>query len=65
MKVKSLDRPTPITKIHDSPLFEEIQGCEFPRKFSSPTFNYYSNVSVQFNTSDPSGTRWWSTPAMI
>ena len=45
MEAMSLDHPTPITKIHDSPLSEEIQGCEFPRKFSTPSFEYYFRVS--------------------
>jgi len=32
-------------KISDSPLCKEILECEFPKKFSTPTFDYYSGVS--------------------
>jgi len=45
MEAKSLGHPPLIAKIHDSPLFEEIQRCKFQRKFSTPTFDYYSGVS--------------------
>ena len=30
------------TKILDFPLSEEIEECEFSRKFSTPTFDHYS-----------------------
>ena len=42
VKAKSLDHPSPIIKIHNYPLFKR---CEFLRKFSITTFNYYSRVS--------------------
>ena len=32
-------------KISDSPLSEEILECEFSRKFSTLTFDYYSGVT--------------------
>ena len=33
------------SKISDSPLSEEILECEFSRKFSTATSDYYSRVS--------------------
>ena len=33
------------TKIYDSPLSKEILKCVLLRKFSTPTFDYYSEVS--------------------
>ena len=34
-----------VSKVLDSPLFEGIMECEFPRKFSDPTFDYYFGAS--------------------
>ena len=45
VEAKSLDHPSSIIKINDSPLSKEIQRCEFPRKFSTHTFDYYCGVS--------------------
>jgi len=45
-EAKLQSRPTPsAVKVSDSPLSKEIQKCEFPKKFSTLTFNYYSRVS--------------------
>jgi len=32
-------------RVSDSPLSEEILECEFPRKFATLTFEYYSETS--------------------
>ena len=40
-----LDHPITTTKIHESLLSKEIQDYEFPKKFFTPTFDYYSRVS--------------------
>jgi len=44
-EARLLDHSTPTTKIHESPLSKEIQEYEFPKKFSTQTFDYYSVVS--------------------
>jgi len=40
-----MNHPTPSAKIHEFPFSKKILDCEFPKKFSTPTFNYYSEVS--------------------
>ena len=44
VEAKSLDHPNPITKINDS-LLRRDPKCKFPRKFLTPTFDYYFKVS--------------------
>ena len=34
-----------VSKVCDSPLSEETLKCEFSKKFSPPTFDYYSGAS--------------------
>ena len=38
-------------RVSDSPHCKEILKCEFSKKFSAPSFDYYSRVSTQFNIS--------------
>ena len=46
MKVRRQDHPTPsVAKVFDSTLSKDILKCEFQKKFSTPTFDYYSRVS--------------------
>ena len=58
VKVKLPQHLILTTHIHDSPLSKINQECEFPRKFSTLTFNRYSGVSIQFSTSGTFETKW-------
>jgi len=45
MEVKLLGHPTSSIKTHATPLFKDIQEYEFPKKFCTLIFDYYSKVS--------------------
>ena len=59
-EAKLLSHPTPIAKVHKSPLSKKIQECEFTKKFSTPIFDYYSRVSDLVQHICYFETRWWA-----
>ena len=51
-EIQHRDEPIAVTtNIFSSPISEEIQECEFPRKFTIPTFDAYSSYELSDPTS--------------
>jgi len=53
------------TKVFDSPLSKEILECEFSKKFSTSTFDYYSRMSDPIQHIRHFWDKIVLTPAMI